>query len=123
VSIRPYTPSRGDLIHMNFSPSSGHELADRRYAIVLSAQSYSRKTRMAIVCGITSRVRGWPFEVPLPQGLLPAKAGVGQVQSVIVSDTVRQVDYREREFSFVAVTPKAVVNEVLDKLLVVLEED
>ncbi len=123
MSIRTYIPGRGDLVHMNFSPSSGHELADRHYALVLSAQSYSRKTRMAIVCGITSPTRGWPFEVALPAGLLPAKAGVGPVQSVIVADTVRQVDHREREFSFVAVAPKTVVNEVLDKLLVVLEDD
>src|SRR5687767_5846824 len=30
---------------------------------------------MAFVCPITSRVRGWPFEVALPPGLLPAKRG------------------------------------------------
>ena len=123
MSYRTYTPSRGDLVHMNFSPSSGHELADRHYAIVLSPQSYNRKSRMAVVCGITSRVRGWPFEVSLPSGLLPAKAGVGQVQSVIIADAVRQVDFRERECSFVAVAPKDIVDEVLDKLLTVLEDD
>jgi mRNA interferase MazF len=121
VSYRAYTPKRGDLVHLNFSPSAGHELADRHYALVLSADRYNRKSRMAVVCGITSRVRGWPFEVPLPAGLLPPKAGVGEVRSVVVADAVRQVDFRERECAFVAAAPRAVLDEVLDKLLTVLE--
>jgi mRNA interferase MazF len=123
LSYRSYTPKRGDLVHLNFSPSSGHELADRHYAIVLSPESYNHKSKMAVVCGITSRIRGWPFEVRLPGDLLPPKAGVGVVQSVVVADAVRQVDYRERECAFVATAPRAVVEEVLDILLTVLEED
>jgi len=123
VSYRSYIPKRGDLVHMNFSPSAGHEMADRHYAIVLSALSYNRKSRMAVVGAITSRARGWPFEVALPANLLPDKQGVGAVTSVIVADAVRQVDYREREMAFIAEAPRAVVEEVLDKLLAVLEEE
>ena len=123
MSDRSYTPKRGDLVHMNFSPSSGRELAGRHYAVVLSPESYNRKSKMAVVCGITSRIRGWPFEVRLPSGLLPAKAGVGPVDSVVIADAVRQVDFRERECTFVAIAPRPVVEEVLDKLLAVLEED
>jgi mRNA interferase MazF len=108
---------------MNFSPSAGHEMADRHYALVLSHLSYNRKSRLAVVCAITSRVHGWPFEVELPDGLLPPKKGVGDVTSVVVADVVRQVDYREREIAFVAAAPRTVVEEVLDKLLTVLEEE
>src|SRR5690348_9403628 len=103
---RTYVPKRGDLVHMNFSPSSGHEIADRHYALVLSAHGYNRKSRMAIVCPITSHPRGWPYEVPVPAGLLPEKKGVGTVQSVVLSDGVKQVDYREREMEFIAAGPK-----------------
>lgn len=123
MSYRSYTPKRGDLVHLNFSPSAGHEMADRHYALVLSPLSYNRKSRMAVVCAITSRVRGWPLEVRLPPDLLPPKAGVGAVTSVVVADAVRQVDYREREIAFVAEAPRAVVDEVLDRLLAVLEDD
>src|SRR3954452_12713465 len=90
LSFRSYIPKRGDLVHMNFSPSAGHEMADRHYALVLSPLGYNRKSRMAVVCAITSRARGWPFEVELPEGLLPPKRGVGEVTSVIVADAVRQ---------------------------------
>lgn len=123
MSYRSYFPARGDLMHVNFSPSAGHELADRHYAIVLSPVSYNRKTGMAVICGITSRVRGGPFEVAVPAGLLPEKHGVGRVASVVIADGVRQIDYREREAEFVARAPKEFVEEVLDMLFAVLEAD
>jgi mRNA interferase MazF len=78
---------------------------------------------MAIVCAITSRVRGGPFEVPVPNGLLPPKAGIGAVTSVIVADSIRQVDYRDREMTFVADAPRPVVEDVLDLLLTLMEEE
>lgn len=84
---------------------------------MLSNDQYNCTSRMAVVCGIAGRARSWPFEVPLPPELLPAKAGVGPVKSVIVADVVRQIDYRERECAFVATAPQEVVEEVLDKLL------
>jgi len=121
MSYRSYTPNRGDLVHMNFSPSAGHEMAQRHYAIVLSPLSYNRQARMALVCPITSRSRGWAWEIELPPGLLPPKAGVGDVRSFIISDAVRQVDYREREMDFVVAAPAPVVEEVLTKLITILD--
>ena len=123
MSYRAYHPKRGDLVHLNFSPSAGHEMADRHYALVLSPATYSRKSGMAVVCAITSRVRGGPFEVSMPAGALPEKRGVGAASSVVVADAVRQVDYREREMEFVGSAPRELVEEVLDKLLAVLEDE
>ena len=123
MSFRTYHPSRGDLVHMNFSPSAGHEMADRHYALVLSPLSYNRKSGMAIVCAITSHVRGGPFEVEVPAGLLPEKKGVGLVASVIVSDAVRQVDYREREMAFTNRAPADTVERVVERLVAVVEAD
>ncbi|MFI5380718.1 MAG: type II toxin-antitoxin system PemK/MazF family toxin [Tepidisphaerales bacterium] len=122
MSYRTYIPKRGDLVHMNFSPSTGHELADRHYALVISQHTYSKKSGMAIVCGITSHLRGWPFEVLLPAGLLPDKKGAGPAGSVILADAVRQIDYRQREMEFVATCPREVVEDVLDKLYTITEE-
>jgi mRNA interferase MazF len=120
MSYRTYIPDRGDLIHMNFSPSAGHELADRHYALVISASAYNRKSRMAVVCGITSTVRDWPFEVELPVGLLPPKRG--QVEGVILADSVRQIDVREREVEYVARVPQELVERVLDMVLTIFED-
>jgi mRNA interferase MazF len=122
VSYRTYLPKRGDLVHMNFSPSAGHEPADRHYALVISQTAYNKKSGMALVCGITSRIRDWPFEVPLPPGLLPEKRGIGAVSSVVLADAVRQVDYRYREMEFVASCPHEVIEDVLDRLYTITEE-
>lgn len=123
MSYRTYLPKRGDLVHLNFSPSAGHELASRHYGLIISASSYNRKRGMSVVCGITSRVRGGPFEVELPLGLLPEKRGAGQVRSVIVADSVRQVDFREREMQLVVAAPRHIVEEVIHRLFTVLEDE
>lgn len=123
MSYRAYVPKRGDLVHMNFSPSAGHEMADRHYALVLSPLGYNRKSRMVLVCPITSHPRGWPFEVAVPAGLLPDKKGVGRVDSVVLADGVKHADYREREMAFVAAAPPELVDEVVDRLLTLLESE
>ena len=123
MSFRTYIPSRGDLVHMNFSPSAGHEMADRHYAIVLSPITYCRRLGMAIVCVITSHPRRHPYEVFVPEGLLPPKRGVGNVRSVVIADSVRQVDFREREMELVGHAPTELVEEVLDLLLTAMEDD
>ena len=64
-----YVPRRGDAIWLNFDPQSGHEQKGRRPALVLSPESYNRKTGLAILCPITSQIKGYPFEVELPPGL------------------------------------------------------
>jgi mRNA interferase MazF len=122
VSYRTCIPKRGDLVHMNFSPSAGHEPADRHYALVISQAAYNKKSGMAVVCGITSHLRGWPFEVLLPTGLLPDKKSVGPVSGVILADAVRQIDFRHREMEFVAACPREVIEDVLDKLYTITEE-
>lgn len=121
MSERTYHPKRGDLVHLNFSPSAGHEMADRHYGLVLSPVEYNRQSGMALVCAITSKARGWPFEVSLPAGVLPAKAGAGVVPSVILADAVRQVNYRYREMAFVAKCPKDVMDEVVAKTLALID--
>src|SRR5579864_2443638 len=103
-----YAPERGDLVHVNLSPSAGPELTGPHYALVLSPKTYGRATGRAVCVAITSRIRGGPFEVLLPRGHLPAKSGVGDVDSVILSDALRQLDYRERCMIFIARCPSKI---------------
>ena len=112
-----YIPDRGDLVHVNLSPSSGRERTGPHYAMVLSAKSYNRAYGLAIGVAITSRIRGGPFEVLLPRGHLPAKAGAGEVDSVILSDALRQLDYSERSMAFIARCPREVLDEVTARSL------
>jgi mRNA interferase MazF len=68
VVAREYVPDAGDLIWLDFTPQAGREQAGRRPAVVLSPRSYSEKTSLAVVCPVTSHVKGYPFEVSLPAG-------------------------------------------------------
>jgi mRNA interferase MazF len=107
---------------MNCSPSAGHEMADRHYALVLSTASFSRTTGFAVICPITSSVRPWPFFVGVAKGILPAKQGA-LVDSVIATDQVKSVDWREREMEFVCDAPEDIVDEVLARVRAIMDSD
>lgn len=87
----------GDIVWLNFSPQSGREQAGRRPAFVLSPHLYNSRAELCIVCPITSHAKGYPFEVPLPEGL--AIAGVA------LADHVKSLSWRARGSSFIASAP------------------
>ena len=118
-----YTPDRGDLVHVNLSPSAGRELTGPHYALILSKKTYNQASGVVICVAITSRIRGGPFEVSLPEGNLPAKAGVGKVESVVLADALRQLDYRERAMQFIARCPRAILDEVTARSLALIDPE
>ncbi len=79
---------------------------------------------MAIVCMITSTVRGYPYEVAVPPDLLPLKKEWGRVSSVIIADSVqdRLTIANARRNLYPALRSESLVEEVLDRLLTALEE-
>jgi len=102
------TPRRGDLIWLSFTPQTGREQAGRRPALVLSPEAYNSKTGLALICPVTSKVKGYPFEVPLS-----TTAGV---QGVVLADQLRSLDWRARGAEWIEQAPPKVVDRVL-KLL------
>ena len=48
-----YLPHKGDIVTIDFNPSSGSEIRKRRPALVISNSQYSSLTRLAVVCLIT----------------------------------------------------------------------
>lgn len=105
-------PGRGDLVWLSFDPQAGHEQAGRRPAIVLSPTSYNDTVGLALGCPVTSRVKGYPFEVILPDGL--------PIHGVVLADQVRNLDWRTRRAEIAGQAPAAVVREVLGKLQALL---
>jgi len=103
-----YKPRRGDIVWLTFNPQAGHEQAGRRPAVVLSPEPYNDKVGLAIFCPITSRDKGYPFEVVIPSGL--------KIKGVILADRVKSLDWRAREAEFVCKLPLATMEEVLLKL-------
>ena len=107
-----YMPDAGDLIWIDFTPQAGHEQAGRRPALVLSSALYNGKVGLALVCPITSQVKGYPFEVALPAGL--------KVGGVVLSDHVKNLDWTARGAQKSDVAPAAVMTAVRARIAAVL---
>lgn len=108
-----YVPERGDVVFITLSPQAGHEQAGRRPALVLSPSAYNRKVGLALLCPITNQIKGYPFEVDLPQGL--------KVTGTVLSDQIKSLDWRAREATKIAVLPIGIVTQVLDKARTLLD--
>ena len=93
---------------ITLNPQAGHEQTGRRPALVLSPINYNDKTGLAILCPITSTVKGYPFEVLLPVGL--------PVAGAILSDQVKSLDWRIRNAELLCTPPAGIISEVLLKL-------
>lgn len=103
-----YVPERGDVAWISFDPQAGHEQAGRRPSLVLSPSGYNSKAGLALVCPITNRTKGYPFEVGIPEG--------AAVTGVILADQVRCVDWQSRRAEFMGRLPEETLTEVLKKL-------
>ncbi|MEN1968571.1 type II toxin-antitoxin system PemK/MazF family toxin [Lentibacillus sp. N15] len=101
-------PKRGDLVYLNFSPQIGHEQAGHRPAIVLSPKKFNEAQKFAIVCPITSRKKGYPFEIGLPDDLL--------ISGVILSDQVRSLDWRARNLKIKDKAPVEIINKCIKRI-------
>jgi mRNA interferase MazF len=108
-----YEPERGDIVWLDFNPQTGHEQSGRRSALVLSPKPYNRKAGLAIFCPVTSRVKDYPFVVALPDNL--------QVKGVVLSDQVKSFDWKSRRAKYICKLPDAKLEEVKQKLSVLLE--
>ena len=109
----PYCPKRGDVVWISFNPQAGHEQAGHRPALVLSPQSYNRKVGLVILCPLTNQIKGYPFEVRIPDGLKAAGA--------VLSDQVKSMDWRARGASLLCHVPEPLVRDVLNKVETLLD--
>jgi mRNA interferase MazF len=103
----PYLPDRGHAIWLSLSPTLGHEQSGRRSLVVLSPAFYNKRSGLLIACPITSRVKGYPFEVAIPSGLA--------VAGVVLADQLRSLDWSVRDIERIGVLPSELVEEVLDR--------
>lgn len=98
-----YIPDRGDIVWVTFSPRRGHEQKGLRPAIVLSTRRYSERSSFMFCCPITSRVKGYPFEVPL---------STRKIRGVVLADQAYTFDWAARRPRFIGKAPEAVVRQV-----------
>jgi mRNA interferase MazF len=103
-----YVPQRGEVVWITLNPQAGHEQAGRRPVLILSPQAYNGKVGLAILCPMTTQIKGYPFEVLIPAGL--------PITGAILADQVKSLDWRARKAELICALPPRIVAEVLQKL-------
>ena len=103
-----YIPQRGDVVWITLNPQVGHEQAGRRPAVVLSPAAYNGKVGLAILCPVTNQIKGYPFEVPIPDRLA--------ITGAILSDQVKSLDWHARDAELICALPTKTVTDVLIRL-------
>ena len=109
---RRYVPDRGDIVWLEFNPQAGYEQAGHRPALVVSPKTYNQKVGLALFCPITSNVKGYPFEVVLPEK--------HKVSGAILADQIKSLDWQMRKAKWITSAPKDVLEELLAKILTIL---
>lgn len=99
--VGTYLPRKGDLVWLDFSPQAGREQKGRRPGLVVSSIKYNRIGLM-LVCPVTSKVKGYPFEVEIK---------AGRIQGCVLADHVKNQDWRERNVEFAAKAPADVLQK------------
>ena len=110
--MKKYVPKEGDIVWLEFNPQAGHEQAGHRPAIVLSKKAYNEKTGLAIFCPITSKSKGYPFEV---------KVEGSKISGVVLADQIKSLDWQSRNAKFLERAKPSVLKSVLSKFMVIID--
>jgi mRNA interferase MazF len=104
---RAYVPDTGEMVWLEFDPQAGHEQAGHRPALVISPASYNGKTGLMVCCPMSTKVKGHPFEVVTQ---------VDGVDSVVLSDQLKSLDWKVRRAKKKAVVSADVLAHVRAKM-------
>jgi mRNA interferase MazF len=110
---KSYIPDAGDIVWLEFDPQAGREQAGHRPALVLSPARYNDKVSLAVCCPLSTKVKGYPFEVAVD---------TGKTTSVVLSDQVKSLNWCERKAKFKSkISPSQLrqVREIIKALLLI----
>jgi mRNA-degrading endonuclease toxin of MazEF toxin-antitoxin module len=117
VSKQTYHPARGDILHVNFAPSSGSEFTGPHYGLVISSLAFSKATGLSIVLPLTTKYH--PEKKLHNLNLMvrmPKVAGLHE-EGWIYTHQIKTIDYRERGAAYQG----KIADEDLDFLIDVME--
>ncbi len=107
-----YVPEFADVVHLDWSPSIGHEMTKSHYGLVISATLFNTAVGMVVVVPITSKGgKVSSFELPLQSH---------QVNGVVVLLNLRSFDYMRRNIAYENRGPKTVAIEANKRISLIL---
>ena len=90
--VKKYIPKQGDVIYINFNPTKVHEQNGIRPAVVISGNIFNEKTKMAIVCPISSNEKYFPTHYHLED--------TKKIYGSVLCEHIRSIDYSSRNVVF-----------------------
>jgi mRNA interferase MazF len=102
--VSPYAPDAGDLVWLDFDPQAGREQAGLRPAVILSSRYFNLRTSVAYACPISSKAKGYQFQVELPPGL--------PVHGAVLCEHMRSLDWKARKASYLGRLPDDILVQV-----------
>lgn len=109
---RAYVPDTGEVVWLEFDPQAGHEQAGHRPALVISPASYNGKTGLMVCCPMSTKIKGYTFEVVTQ---------VDGVDCAVLSDQVKSLDWKVRRAKKKAVVSADVLVHVRAKMKALLQ--
>lgn len=111
-----YLPHKGDIVTIDFNPSSGSEIRKRRPALVISNSRYSTLTGLAVVCPIThaqnNRLRKTGLFVEVKND---------RVDGVVNPLQFHTFDYQARSMRYLTKIDSIALRQVLQVVLDVID--
>ena len=101
-----YIPAQGDIIFLDFNPQVGHEQRGIRPGLVISSIDFNKFTKLAIVCPITNKVKGFPLHVDLLE--------TQKTTGTVMCEHLKSIDYFHRNVKFVEKISEDTLVEVLN---------
>ncbi len=108
-----YIPDKGDIVSLNFDPSTGNEIMKRRPAFVISRKLFNEHTGFAVVAPITSTIRKMKLEVVLPEET--------STKGSVLIHQMKSLDYGGRNIKLIEKAPEHTVSEVTGLAKVIIQ--
>jgi mRNA interferase MazF len=113
VKPKKYVPDRGDIVWLDFNPQAGHEQRGRRPALTVSYKEYNGKIGLGLFCPITSKIKGYPFEVEVEDEV---------VRGSVLSDQVKSLDWTMRNIEYIGKVDKEKLDDVISNIVILMRK-
>ena len=112
VAKKRKCPERGQIGWLSMKPQTGREQGGRRPVVCLSPSQYNRKSGLAVFCPITSKTKGYPFEVAIK---------CAGIDGVVLADQVKSLDWKERDFELICTSSADELDAVVSRSVSLLQ--
>lgn len=112
-----YVPNRGDIVHLDFDPSSGREMKGLHFGLVLSGKVFNQQG-LAMICPISQGAAA-----ARTYGTVVTLMGSGtDTQGAIHCHQLKSLDWRARNVRLKETVSQYIMDEVLPRVEAILFE-